>query len=110
MFFSTKPNVFSKTDRYFGCFIDDEIVSVSGVHVHSDRYGISVLGNITTRPDYRGKGLATAVTAYLLKELRAAGNIIALNVKNDNIAAIRCYNKLGFEQYCEYEESYFTRN
>ena len=95
--------------KYLGAIIDGEIVCVSGVHVHSDEYKISVLGNITTHPEYRGKGLATAVTAILVKELRANGNMVALNVNKDNAAAIKCYRKLGFEIYCEYEESFFSR-
>lgn len=99
-----------ETGKYFGCVIDDKITCVSGVHVYSDKYGISVLGNITTRPDHRGKGLATAVTAMLLRELRGGGNLVVLNVKKDNIAAIKCYEKLGFAIYCEYEESFFTKN
>ena len=98
-----------ETGKYFGCFDDNEIVCASGVHVHSDLYKISVLGNIATRPDHRGKGLATAVTASLLSEVRAGGNIVSLNVKDDNFAAIKCYKRLGFELHCEYEESLFTR-
>jgi GNAT superfamily N-acetyltransferase len=98
-----------ETGKYLGCFAGEEIVCVSGVHVHSDKYHISVLGNITTRPDYRGRGLASGVTARLLKELRAGGHMVALNVKEDNFAAISCYKKLGFDIYCEYEESLFTR-
>jgi len=98
-----------ETGKYFGRIMDGEIVCVSGVHVHSDEYKISVLGNITTRPDYRGQGLATAVTAKLVKELHANGNMVALNVNKDNAAAIKCYRKLGFEIYCEYEESFFSR-
>ncbi|UCE67614.1 MAG: GNAT family N-acetyltransferase [Candidatus Zixiibacteriota bacterium] len=98
-----------ETGKYFGYITDGEVVCVSGVHVHSDEYKISVLGNITTHPDYRGRGLATAVTARLVKELHANGNTVALNVKKDNFAAIKCYQKLGFEIYCEYEESFFSR-
>lgn len=98
-----------ETGKYFGRIMDGEIVCVSGVHVHSDEFKISVLGNITTHPEYRGKGLATAVTAKLVKELRDNGNMVALNVNKDNAAAIKCYRKLGFEIYCEYEESFFSR-
>jgi ribosomal protein S18 acetylase RimI-like enzyme len=98
-----------ETGKYFGRIMDGEIVCVSGVHVHSEEYKISVLGNITTHPDHRGKGLATAVTAKLVWELRAEGNMVALNVKKDNVGAIKCYQKLGFEIYCDYEESLFTR-
>ncbi len=98
-----------ETGKYFGYIKDGEIVCVSGVHVHSGEYKISVLGNITTDPEYRGQGIATAATARLVSELYTEGNMLALNVKNDNFAAIKCYNKLGFETVCEYEESIFTR-
>lgn len=98
-----------ETGKYYGCIKGGEIVCVSGVHVHSNKYNISVLGNITTHPEYRGKGIAAAVTTKLLRELRDGGNMIALNVKNDNFAAINCYKKLGFEIVSEYEESLFTR-
>jgi ribosomal protein S18 acetylase RimI-like enzyme len=37
------------------------------------------------------------------------GNMVALNVKKDNAGAIKCYENLGFEIYCDYEESLFTR-
>ncbi len=98
-----------ETGKYYGCIQKGEIVCVSGVHVHSSKYNISVLGNITTHPEYRGKGIVAAVTTKLLRELRDEGNMIALNVKNDNFAAIKCYNELGFETVCEYEESIFTK-
>ncbi len=98
-----------KTGKYFGYIVNEEIVCVSGVHVHSDKYKITVLGNITTHPDHRGRGLATIVTARLVGELHADGNMVALNVKKDNFAAIKCYRNLGFEIYCEYEESFFSR-
>jgi ribosomal protein S18 acetylase RimI-like enzyme len=98
-----------ETGKYLGCFMDGKLACVGGVHVHSNEYEISILGNITTHPDYRGRGLATALTASLLKDLRTGSNTIALNVKKDNYAAIKCYQKLGFDVYCEYEESFFTR-
>lgn len=105
-------NYFNKrmleTGKYFGCFIEDRLVAVAGVHVYSKKYKIAVLGNIATYEKFRNKGLATRVTAALVRELAGEGLLVALNVKSDNEAAIKCYAKLGFEKTHEYEESFFS--
>jgi GNAT superfamily N-acetyltransferase len=98
-----------KTEKYFGYLHNDRLVSVSGLHVYSDRYRIAVLGNIVTDPGYRGRGLATALTARLVDELVGEGKRVMLNVSTENDPAVRCYTKLGFEKACEYEESVFSR-
>jgi ribosomal protein S18 acetylase RimI-like enzyme len=95
------------TGKYFGCFVDGRLVAVSGVHVDSARYGITVLGNITTHPDFRGRGLAHAATSRLVEELTGEGKRVCLNVKADNAPAIRCYERLGFEAVHEYREALF---
>jgi len=101
------------TGKYFGCLVDDRLhaddrlQAVAGVHVCSDEYNIAVLGNITTHPDHRGRGLATALTSHLTAELVEEGKLVCLNVKVDNLPAIRCYEKLGFETIHEYEEALF---
>jgi len=81
------------------------LVSVAGVHVYSPRYRVGVVGNVTTHPAYRGKGLGTAVCARLCKELLQTVDHIGLNVKADNIPAIASYKRLGFEVVGEYEEA-----
>ncbi len=106
-------NYFNKrmleTGKYFGCFIEDKLVAVAGVHVYSKKFKIAVLGNIATHENFRNKGLATKVTAVLVKELVGEGLLVALNVNSDNEAAIKCYANLGFEKTHEYEESFFSR-
>lgn len=99
-----------KTEKYFGYLHNDRLVSVSGVHVYSDEYRIAVLGNIVTDPNYRGHGLATALTARLVDELVGEGKWVMLNVSAENEPAIKCYKKLGFEKVHEYEESVFTKS
>jgi ribosomal protein S18 acetylase RimI-like enzyme len=94
-----------ETGFYFGIRRGPALVSVAGVHVYSPRYRVAALGNITTRPDARGQGLATAVTARLCQELLRAGvECVGLNVKADNRGAITCYERLGFERVAEYGE------
>ncbi|MFQ5452981.1 MAG: GNAT family N-acetyltransferase [Candidatus Zixiibacteriota bacterium] len=96
-----------ETGKYFGYMEDDKIVSVSGVHVDSNEYKIAVLGNVVTSLKYRNRGLATLVTARLVKELVDEEKTVCLNVKCDNIPAIKSYEKLGFEKVHEYEEALF---
>jgi ribosomal protein S18 acetylase RimI-like enzyme len=94
-----------ETGFYFGVRRGPALVSVAGVHVCSQRYRVAALGNITTRPDFRGRGLGTAVTARVCRELTAAGvEHVGLNVKADNRDAIACYEKLGFTRVATYGE------
>ena len=98
-----------ESGKYFGVRRDGQLVAVSGVHVDSKEYKIAVLGNICTHPSSRGQGLATIVTAHLVKELVAESKTVCLNVKTDNGPAIHCYESLGFEKVCEYQEALFER-
>lgn len=92
-----------ETGCYFGIRRAAALASVTGVHVYSKRYKVAALGNIATRPEYRGQELATTGTAKLCQELLRAGTEhVWLNVKADNAAAIACYRKLGFEKVADY--------
>jgi ribosomal protein S18 acetylase RimI-like enzyme len=75
------------------------------VHVYSIRYKVAALGNITTHPDYRGRGYGRMVTGRVCKSLLGDEiDHIGLNVKADNAGAIRCYEKLGFEVVGSFRE------
>mmetsp|Transcript_12407 Transcript_12407/g.20165 ORF Transcript_12407/g.20165 Transcript_12407/m.20165 type:complete len:600 (-) Transcript_12407:113-1912(-) len=90
------------------------LLAVAGIHVYSEDYQVAALGNIAVRPEYRGQGLAMVVIAALLKSLISSGDVestchgsiehIGLNVDASNIAAIKCYQKLGFEIISEFYE------
>ncbi|MGH2495410.1 MAG: GNAT family N-acetyltransferase [Ktedonobacteraceae bacterium] len=94
-----------ETSHFYGIQRNNMLVSVSGVHVYSPHYKVGVVGNVTTHPAYRGKGLGTAVCARLCRELLRTVEHIGLNVKADNVAAITSYKRLGFEVVGEYEEA-----
>ncbi len=94
-----------ETGFYFGVRRGADLLSVAGVHVYSRKYKVAALGNITTRPDVRGQGLATTATARLCQELVRDGiEHIGLNVNADNQSAVACYKKLGFEWIADYGE------
>lgn len=93
-----------ETKQYYGIRRSGELVSAAGVHVYYRRYRVAALGNVTTHPDYRGKGYGTTVTAKVCKSLLRDIDHIGLNVKADNISAIKCYERLGFEVIDSYGE------
>ncbi len=96
-----------KTGYYYGIRDENRLICAAGVHVYSAEYRVAALGNITTRPDQRGKGLATTACAELCRSLLRTVDHIGLNVKTDNPGAIHCYEKLGFEVIATYEECLF---
>ncbi|MEK7434196.1 MAG: GNAT family N-acetyltransferase [Cyanobacteriota bacterium] len=99
-----------ETKQYFGIKEQDKFISVAGIHVYSEKYKVSALGNITTHPNYRGKGLAKKVTAKLCNSLFDKGvKNIGLNVLASNEIAIKCYESLGFEKTAKYNEFLFEK-
>lgn len=94
-----------ESGQYYGLREGGELVCAAGIHVFSPRYRVAALGNVTTLPSHRGRGLAAATTARLCQSLRDAGiETIGLNVRADNTAAIACYQRLGFAEIGEYDE------
>ena len=94
-----------ETRRYVGVRRDGALVCVAGVHVWSPTWRVAALGNVATLPEARGAGLATAACARLCRILLDDGiDTISLNVRADNAAAIRAYQKLGFAHAADYVE------
>lgn len=74
-----------------------ELVAVAGIHVVSHSEGVGGIGNIFTRPDCRGHGLAQIATSAVVEALLTAGiRTIGLNVEDGNLPAIAAYRRLGF--------------
>lgn len=94
-----------ETGRYVGLREEGRLVCVAGVHVHAPAHGVAALGDVATLPSARARGHATATCASLCRLLRADGcTTIALNVREDNVAAIRAYERLGFTIVARYLE------
>jgi GNAT superfamily N-acetyltransferase len=98
-----------ETDRYVGIRRGDDLACVAGVHVWSPEWRVACLGNVATLREARGEGLATAACARLCRVLLEDGiDVISLNVRADNAAAIRAYEKLGFSHAADYVEVMLT--
>ena len=91
---------------YFGMRDDDELVSVAGLHVLSERHDVAAIGNIVTHADRRGQGLASKCVRRLLDELFDRVGHVTLNVERDNLAAIACYKKFGFTERYPFVEGW----
>lgn len=93
-----------ETGRYMGIKGDSGLQCIAGIHVYSPTYRVAALGNITTHPDARGRGFARHTTRALCQLLRQDVDVISLNVKADNEAALVMYRQLGFAKVASYGE------
>jgi GNAT superfamily N-acetyltransferase len=90
---------------YFGVREAGELVAAAGTHLAVPEEGVGAVGNVYTRRDRRGRGLAGQVTSAVAAELlRQQVRTVALNVNRHNAAAIRVYERLGFVSYCPFKE------
>ena len=95
---------------FFGAREGDELINVAGTHLVAVEEGVGAIGNVYTRQDRRGRGLAGQATSAIVTELLRLGvTVIALNVYPSNIAAIQVYERLGFRRHCEFVEGIIER-
>jgi ribosomal protein S18 acetylase RimI-like enzyme len=88
-----------------GIWEDGALVAVAGTHLSSPDLRVCAIGNVYTRRDRRGLGLAAAVTSAVVTSALAQGiTTIVLNVSQDNDRARRVYERLGFRCHCEFFE------
>lgn len=104
-----RPDAFDPSQlddgAFYGIRADGGLVAVAGTHVVSKQRSVAAVGNVFTHPAERGRGLATRVTAAVVRsllELRL--RTVVLNVAMHNDPAVRCYEKLGFWPFCGYYE------
>lgn len=90
---------------YVGAWDGDRLVAVAGTHAVSRVRQIAAIGGVFTHPEYRCQGLATAVTGSVCQMLADLNiDLVVLNVRSDNAAAIRAYTRLGFANRLSYRE------
>ena len=85
---------------FYGVWADGALVATAGTHVWSQAEGVVAIGNVFTQPEYRGRGYATVCTGAVVREALTVGlDSVILNVREDNAAAVRIYERLGFRRY-----------
>jgi predicted GNAT family acetyltransferase len=88
---------------FFGIREGEDLAAAAGTHIVAPAESVGAIGNVYTRRDRRGMGLAANVTSAVITELlRMKLTTIALNVYPGNAAAVRIYERLGFNTYCEF--------
>jgi ribosomal protein S18 acetylase RimI-like enzyme len=94
---------------FYGLWEADELVAVAGTHLVAPSEDVAAVGNVYTRRDRRGRGLAARVTSAVVDELlRLKIRTIVLNVNQSNTSAIHVYERLGFTRHCGYCEGLAT--
>lgn len=96
-------------NRYMGIRKGGRLIAAAGTHVYSPAQNAAAIGNITTLPEYRGRGIGARVTAGLSQLLLSEGMRVGLNVKIDNQAAVACYRKIGYSVCAEFGEYIFRK-
>ena len=95
----TKPGPFGNRTiefgNYYGIFDGTQLVSMAGQRLQTNDF--TEVSAICTDPAYLGKGYAAALTQQVCSCIYATGKTPFLHVRQDNIGAIKLYEKLGFE-------------
>ncbi len=96
---------------FFGIEEADELVAVAGTHLAIPEEGVAAVGNVYTRRDRRGRGLARRLTSIVVEELlRLKIGLVGLNVSRRNAAAVHVYERLGFAIHTEFIEGLAAQN
>ena len=93
------------TEYIYKVSADGHIVAKAGTNAQGFHW--FQIGGAYTLPAYRNKGLAAAAVAHLINTHSAEAHGFALFVKTANTAALRVYEKLGFEQCGLFRMSYW---
>jgi len=102
------PNVVEATSPFHPGYarLDPDIEPVWGAFDGERLVGVAhasvtlpfawVVAGVYTRPEYRGRGVAQAVTAGVCRAAEGVGAVATLFVREENAPAVRAYEKLGF--------------
>jgi GNAT superfamily N-acetyltransferase len=94
-----------KQGVYFGVFEDGALVAAAGTHLVAEQTGVAAVGNVYTRRDRRGRGLAHQTTGAVAASLLSRSiPTIVLNVNQRNATALQVYEALGFRRHCPFWE------
>lgn len=98
----TKPGPFRartfELGEFWGIRIDGRLAAMAGERLKLP--GFTEVSGVCSHPDFRGKGLAAALSNFVARRIEARGEIPFLHAFASNDIAIRLYERLGFELRC----------
>jgi ribosomal protein S18 acetylase RimI-like enzyme len=94
-------------ERQFVFAAWEDGIAVSKAGTNARGFSVDQVGGVYTMPERRCRGVAAALMALLLDEIRRAGKRPALFVKPGNAPARALYRGLGFEDLGDYRADYF---
>jgi predicted GNAT family acetyltransferase len=101
---SIRGSLDEKISRGWRYLLMEEGQPVSTLAITAEAFGLLQVGGIFTPPEYRSRGYATRLlTAFAHFHLNALGaKRIVLQVGDDNLPALRAYEKVGFRSSGNY--------
>lgn len=80
--------------NYYGIYKDGQLIAASGERMKMNAY--TEISAVVTHPDHTGKGYAKQLIAHNSKNIFNENKTPILHVADNNIGAIKLYEKLGF--------------
>ncbi len=80
---------------HFGIREAGQLVAMAGEGLRFPGY--AEVSSVCTHPDRRGHGYASSLVSALIQKITKQGETPFLYVRNENVGAIRLYEKLGFK-------------
>lgn len=94
----TKPGPFGirtiDMGQYFGIWEGKQLVAMAGERMRLDGY--TEISAVCTHPDHRGRKYSSILIHKLSERIREAQRVPFLHAFEENVSAIRVYEKLGF--------------
>jgi ribosomal-protein-alanine N-acetyltransferase len=88
---SLSESLSNPASRFYLALCDGKTMGYIGLQIFS---GEGYITNVATLPEYRKKGIATAL---IRRAMENEMDFISLEVRESNLPAIRLYSSLGFE-------------
>jgi predicted GNAT family acetyltransferase len=79
---------------YFGIFKDNQLIAITGERMKMNDF--TEVSAIITHPDHTGKGYAKQLIVHVVNRIFDQNKTPYLHVVENNIGAIKLYEKLGF--------------
>jgi ribosomal protein S18 acetylase RimI-like enzyme len=86
--------------QYVGVREGERIVAVAEQTLAAPQDGLAVVQGVLVAPEWRGRGLAGAVTASLTLRLFEEGfQHVVLDVRERNLPALAAYHRIGYQEH-----------